>query len=915
MKKNKINDFKNILKRYIAIVVPVVILLVNFYNHAYESEVEKTAEIIMAEQKKKTAIIKYVIEDIYENIINDLFVVKNSNEMKAYSDNPDNYAENELGQMFLRFLSNKTEIDQIRLLDAKGREIVRAENYKEKVTLIPKEKLQDKSNSYYFKDSCALKDGQVYISPMDLNIENGKVEIPHKPVIRFTTPIYSQKGEYKGILVVNYMGQDFLNIFNEYFAKDDKGIMEPMLVDGGGYYLFNKQEGKNFGFMFEDGKKYSLRYENGELWEKVKNNESGVFELGSEIYYYSHINPDLNVNGDYNENNWAIVSSFDVAKIPLINGESFFNIKRTWGISLVLISFFILAIVIVTYYFKKDKNQLELTKNIADSTNDAVIITDSNTNILYANRAFEKYTGYRREEVMGLRPSHFKSDKQGRDFYKNMWKEINEKGIWQGDLWDRKKNGVIYPKHLTIISIKDKSNGRTINYIGIFKDLTNLKETEKYVSKLKNYNLSTNLPNENLLVKLMKNSMTSDKRLFAVIYFSIDNYNKMIVQFGKGQYKQLIRVMINNIESITTKDDFIAQTSPSKFVIVLKSKENINTTKEFMDEFVEKTKRAVILDEKEMYLDIKSGIAVYPKDGENANELISNASIALEMLLGDKGENYKFYKPEFRELLSRESELELLLSKAIINNELDIHYQPQIESCKENMVGAEALLRWKNEKLGHVSPAKFIPVAERTGLIVEIGNWIIDRVCGDIKSFEGLQGDDFKVSINISAVQFKDSDVLKQMTESIEKYGINPKNLEIEITESLLLEDLDTINEKLKMFKDLGISVAIDDFGTGFSSLSYLKKLNIDKLKIDRSFIKDYPENDNGEMVEIITDMGKKLKLKVITEGAETKEQVDYLRRVGCNLIQGYYYSKPLPKDSFEEFYKSKPMEEHLSNN
>ena len=580
-----------------------------------------------------------------------------------------------------------------------------------------------------------------------------------------------------------------------------------------------------------------------------------------------------------------------------------------------LISFFILAIVIVTYYFKKDKNQLELTKNIADSTNDAVIITDSNTNILYANRAFEKYTGYRREEVMGLRPSHFKSDKQGRDFYKDMWKEINEKGIWQGDLWDRKKNGVIYPKNLTIIAIKDKSNGRTVNYIGIFKDLTNLKETEKYVSKLKNYNLSTNLPNENLLVKLMKNSITSDKRLFAVIYFSIDNYNKMIVQFGKGQYKQLIKVMINNIESITTKDDFIAQTSASKFVIVLKSKENINTTKEFMDEFVEKSKRAVILDEKEMYLDIKSGIAVYPKDGENANELISNANIALEMLLGDKGENYRFYKPEFRELLSRESELELLLSKAIVNNELDIYYQPQIESYRENMVGAEALLRWKNEKLGHVSPAKFIPVAERTGLIVEIGNWIIDRVCGDIKSFEGLKGDDFKVSINISAVQFKDSDVLKQMTEAIERYGINPKNLEIEITESLLLEDLDVINEKLKMFKDLGISVAIDDFGTGFSSLSYLKKLNIDKLKIDRSFIKDYPENDNGEMVEIITAMGKKLKLKVITEGAETKEQVDYLRRVGCNLIQGYYYSKPLPKDSFEEFYKSKTREEPLSNN
>ena len=329
MNKNKIKDFKNIMKRYIVIVVPVIILLANFYNYAYESEVEKTAEILMAEQEKKTAIIKYVIEDIYENIINDLFVVRNSNEMKAYSNNPDSYSENELGQMFLRFLSNKTEIDQIRFLDVKGREIVRAENYKGKLMLIPKEKLQDKSNSYYFKDSCILNDGQVYISPLDLNVENGKVEIPHKPVIRFTTPIYSPKGECKGILVINYMGRDFLSVFNEYFAKDDKGIVEPMLVDGRGYYLFNKQEGKDFGFMFEDGKKYSLQYENEELWEEVKNSESGVFELGSKIYYYSHINPYPNESvvfqcGEYTTNKWGVFFQYKKDMGHFVGVDKFF---------------------------------------------------------------------------------------------------------------------------------------------------------------------------------------------------------------------------------------------------------------------------------------------------------------------------------------------------------------------------------------------------------------------------------------------------------------------------------------------------------------------------------------------------------------------------------------------------------------
>ena len=867
---------------------------------------EKTAEIIMEEQKKKSTIIKFVIEDIYEDIVDDLFVVKNSNEVSTYINTPNDRTVKEVEQMFLRFLSNKMEIDQLRFLDAKGREIVRADKGTGEAVLISESELQDKSDRYYFKEACELEEGKVYISPMDLNTENGQIQIPYKPMIRLATPLYSQRGEFKGILVINYLGQDFLDIFKEYFAEDEKGLIEPLLTDSKGYYLFNKDADKSFGFMFKDREGVSLSYENKELWDSIIKNESGVFESGKERYYYSHVYPGTDIAGEYKNGKWIIVSSFDMGSIPVMNEESLFNIKRALTISLILIGIFILAIVIVTYYFKRDKNQLQLTKNIADSTSDAVIITDSNTDILYANRAFEKYTGYGNKEVIGLKPSNFKSDKQDRDFYKKMWKEITEKGLWQGDLWDKKKNGLIYPKNLTIIAVKNKSNERIVNYIGIFKDLTNEKETEKYVSKLKNYNLNTDLPNENLLVNLIENSMTTEKHLFSIIYFSIENYNKMIVNFGIGRYAALIKKIIRNIESTIEKEDFIAQTSANKFVMVLKSKKTFSQTQEFMNEFVEKTKKAVRLNEKEMYIDIKSGIAMYPKDGENANELISNANISLEMLTRCKGENYKFYRPEFKEFLSRESELELLLSKAIANNELDIYYQPQIETNGEKMVGAEALLRWNSEQLGYVSPAKFIPVAEKTGLIVDIGNWIIDRVCSDVEYFDNLVSGDFKISINISAVQFQDSNVFKNMMEAIEKYGVNPNDLEIEITESLLIEDTYTVNEKLKEFKDIGISVAIDDFGTGFSSLSYLKKLNIDKLKIDRSFIKDYPQLDNGEMAEIITNIGRKLNLKVITEGAETKEQIDYLRSIGCNLIQGYYYSKPLQKEDFKYFAAGK---------
>ncbi|MGO1713343.1 MAG: putative bifunctional diguanylate cyclase/phosphodiesterase, partial [Senegalia sp. (in: firmicutes)] len=257
-----------------------------------------------------------------------------------------------------------------------------------------------------------------------------------------------------------------------------------------------------------------------------------------------------------------------------------------------------------------------------------------------------------------------------------------------------------------------------------------------------------------------------------------------------------------------------------------------------------------------------------------------------------------------KEDIQKEQEIKMMLNKAIIYDEFSINYQPQIDSRNNQIVGAEALLRWNTKKYGFISPAIFIPIAEKTGQIVEIGYWVIDRVFNEYMIFKENINENFRICINISPMQFNDENFIKRIKESIIKNNIDTNYFELEITENLLLDDLTKVNKKLKELKDLGFTIAIDDFGTGYSSLSYIKQLHIDKLKIDRAFIKDYPEKDNGEIADIITIMSRTLRLEVIAEGVETKEQVDYLRSKVCHLIQGYFYSKPIPPSDFVKYLK-----------
>ncbi|MGO1369049.1 sensor domain-containing protein [Senegalia sp. (in: firmicutes)] len=580
-----------------------------------------------------------------------------------------------------------------------------------------------------------------------------------------------------------------------------------------------------------------------------------------------------------------------------------FGMNQNQMLTLLFINILLIFLTIIRYIYIKNKSELGIAENVAKNTNDAVIITDRYNNITYVNESYEKITGYSKEEVMGHTPGNFKSGKHKKEFYKDMWKSINKKGYFRSELWDKRKDGVLYPKDLSIYKINNKLDKKDFKYIGIFTDLTDIKRDQEFIDKLKDYNIDTDLPNENLLFKLINNSISKKQEKFFVVYLSIENYNTIVLNSNENLEYNL-KIFIRRINTILDDKNFIAHISKSKFVIGLSSFDSKDKVENFMKKLIDVSKLSYFIRDNELYFDIKAGVCNYPDDGKYVNELLVNSNIALDKAIGTKGKYYLYFDESFKEDIQKEQEIKMMLNKAIIYDEFSINYQPQIDSRNNQIVGAEALLRWNTKKYGFISPAIFIPIAEKTGQIVEIGYWVIDRVFNEYMIFKENINENFRICINISPMQFNDENFIKRIKESIIKNNIDTNYFELEITENLLLDDLTKVNKKLKELKDLGFTIAIDDFGTGYSSLSYIKQLHIDKLKIDRAFIKDYPEKDNGEIADIITIMSRTLRLEVIAEGVETKEQVDYLRSKGCHLIQGYFYSKPIPPSDFVKYLK-----------
>lgn len=553
---------------------------------------------------------------------------------------------------------------------------------------------------------------------------------------------------------------------------------------------------------------------------------------------------------------------------------------------------------------KKIEKQLELATTVLESAIEGVVITDSTTKILSVNPAFTKITGYSPDEVIGKKINILKSHTHKSTFYENMWEDISKKGFWQGEIWNRKKSGEAYPEWLTINGIRDET-GKLTKYVAVFYDMSEIKLGKEKLQYHLDFDALTNVHNKNYFRNALGqkiNSIEGNNEKFSIILLGLDRFKKVNESLGHVEGDKLLKIIASKLKEIKSKEDIFARWESDEFIFLINNTGEMNDVISFTFDIMSVFKDPIVLKGHSIYLTSSLGIAVYPNDGSNSEMILKNVEIAMHLAKDSGRNNYQFYSPELSKESQNRLKLELELRNALEQEEFELYYQAKVNGVIGKIVGAEVLIRWNHKDRGLVSPAEFIPILEESDLIISVSEWVLEKACWVNKSWQEKYNLYIPISVNISAIQFMSDTLFDKVHSVLSKSGLEGRFLDLEITEGVLINNVDYTISLMKELKQLEILLSIDDFGTGYSSLSYLKKFPIDQLKIDKAFISDIGKSqEDSALVEAIISLGHSLRLKLIAEGVETKEQLNFLIENFCDEIQGYYFSKPLPKKDFEQ--------------
>jgi diguanylate cyclase (GGDEF)-like protein/PAS domain S-box-containing protein len=552
-------------------------------------------------------------------------------------------------------------------------------------------------------------------------------------------------------------------------------------------------------------------------------------------------------------------------------------------------------------------NELSIAATAFESQ-EGMMVTDANNIILKVNKAFSTITGYSAEEAIGHTPRLLSSSQHTEGFYESMWECVHNTGHWAGEVYNRRKNGEVFPQHLTITVVKD-SNGAVTNHVATLTDITMNKAAAEEIKHLAFYDSLTGLPNRRLMVDRLNQALVFSARTGrdgAILFLDLDHFKTLNDSLGHDVGDLLLQQVAQRLTACVREGDTVARLGGDEYVVLLE---------DLSDDVLEAATQVETIGEKilaslnipyelgqhEYHSTPSIGVALFSNHIQSQEELLKHADIAMYQAKKAGRNTIRFFDPKMQDVINTRVDLERELRKALEKHQLHLYYQIQVDVSGRAM-GAEALIRWLHPEHGLVSPFHFIPLAEDTGLILPIGQWVLETACIQLKAWEKEEFTrHLTLSINVSAKQFRQADFVKQVHDAVQRFMINPMRLKLELTESMLLDNIEDTVDTMNQLKEIGIRFSLDDFGTGYSSLQYLKRLPLYQLKIDQSFVRDIViDSSDQAIVRTIIAMAHTLNLNVIAEGVETEEQQGLLLNSGCTHYQGYFFGRPVPIEQFE---------------
>ena len=556
---------------------------------------------------------------------------------------------------------------------------------------------------------------------------------------------------------------------------------------------------------------------------------------------------------------------------------------------------------------KKLELKLKQAAKVYETTSEGIMIMDAEFKVVAVNPAFSKTTGFSEVDIIGQPPKSLLSGLHDRTFYQNAWAIIEENGYWQGEVTSRRKNGDTYPLWVCINMICDDDKN-IINFVTMISDISSIKKSQSRLDFLAHHDHLTGFANRLLFNARLKHAIDQARRSnqkVSVMLMDLDRFKDINDSLGHSAGDELLKLLAVRLRLCLREEDTLARLGGDEFIFLVEDLENLDEieliAQKIQDIFIE----PFLLGTSEVIVTASMGISLYPDNGDSVAELVKTADIAMYKAK-QRGKNcFAFYNEDFNKYHDSRLVMATQMRLALTNDEFIVHYQPQVCLKTGNITGVEALIRWQHPEKGLIPPMQFIPLAEETGFIEKLGEWVLYESCRQCKAWQQQGYDYLTLAVNLSARQFMFSNITATIKSVLKKTGLDASFLELEITESGLMDQADKVMDTLNGLKSIGVKLSIDDFGTGYSSLSYLKRFPIDKLKIDRSFVMDLPQDEqDAAIAKSIIVLGKSLKLTVIAEGVETEAQREFLMSEGCDEMQGYLFSKPVAADDLEELLK-----------